>query len=146
MKFNWGTGILLFLILFLSAATMFIVFAMRQDLNLVHEDYYEKGVDYSSQMEVDSRSASFEDSIQTHMDEKLLYIDIESSITSGIDSGNLLLFRPSSSSLDISYPFEQIESPLMVPKTELFPGRYILKISWYTKGLKYELDKTIIIE
>lgn len=146
MKFNWGTGILLFLILFLSAATVFIVFAMRQDVDLVYDDYYEKGVDYSSQMEVDSRSAGFGDSIQTHMDEKLIYIDIESSITSGIDSGNLLLFRPSSSSLDVSFPFEQIESPLMIPKTELFPGRYILKIHWYARGLKYQVDKTIIIE
>ena len=55
MKFNWGTGILVFLILFLSASAVFIFFAMRQDVNLVHEDYYEQGVDYSAQMDIGPR-------------------------------------------------------------------------------------------
>ncbi len=47
MKFHWGTGILIFLILFLLAAGFFIAFAMRQERDLVHEDYYERGVDHS---------------------------------------------------------------------------------------------------
>jgi len=146
MKFNWGTGILVFLILFLSASAVFIIFAMRQDVNLVHEDYYEKGVDYSNQMEVDARSVKFKESIQTHMDKKLLFVDIDASLAARIDSGNLLLFRPSNSNLDLTMPFKQVESPLMIPKAELFPGRYILKINWYMKGLKYQVDKTIFIQ
>ena len=64
MKFNWGTGILIFLILFLSASAVFIVFAMRQDVNLVHQDYYEKGVDYTEQMNVNARSKPIADKIE----------------------------------------------------------------------------------
>ena len=63
MKFNWGTGILLFLILFLIAAGIFIAFAMRQSVDLVHEDYYERGVDHTSQMEVEKRSAPYQQAI-----------------------------------------------------------------------------------
>ena len=63
MKFNWGTGILIFLILFLMAAAVFIGFAMRQDVNLVHEDYYEKGVDYERQMNAEARSVVYRDSV-----------------------------------------------------------------------------------
>jgi hypothetical protein len=146
MKFNWGTGILVFLIMFLSAAAIFIVFAMRQDVNLVHEDYYEKGVDYSHQMDVDARSAVFEDSIRAHMDKELLLIDIEATLAASIDSGNMLIFRPSNSSLDLEIPFRQVDSRLIIPKTELFPGRYILKIKWYDEGLEFQVDKTVIIE
>ena len=65
MKFNWGTGILIFLILFLLAAGLFIGFAMRQDVSLVHEDYYEKGADHSQQMLVEARSAPYGNDIST---------------------------------------------------------------------------------
>ncbi len=146
MKFNWGTGILIFLILFLSACAVFIVFAMRQDVNLVHKDYYEQGVDYSRQMEVNARSVEFKEAIQSGTDETSLWVDFEATLAVSIDSGNLLFFRPSNSRLDLIMPFKKIDSRLIIPKSELFPGRYILKITWYVEQVKYEVDKTIFID
>ena len=146
MKFNWGTGILIFLILFLSASAVFIVFAMKQNVNLVHKDYYEKGVDYSEQMKVDARSVQFYDAVQTHLEEESLVVNFKESLKSSIDSGSVLLFRPSDSNLDFSMPFDFSENSLRIPKSNLIPGRYILKLNWYSKGLKYEVDKPIYIQ
>jgi len=146
MKFNWGTGILVFLILFLSASAVFIFFAMRQDVNLVHEDYYEQGVDYSAQMDVNARSMEYVDSINTYLEDGMFVVDFKSSLVLSIDSGSLLMFRPSNSSLDFNMPFDQMESSLKIPRSNLVTGRYILKLSWYSKGLKYEIDETIYIE
>ncbi|MEN8227895.1 MAG: FixH family protein [Bacteroidota bacterium] len=143
MKFNWGTGILIFLILFLLAAALFIGFAMRQDVNLVHEDYYEKGVHYTEQMNVDARSVKYQDSLQTHFENEVLVVDIAGSMDVRIDSGSVLLYRPSSSSLDINVPFDFTENRLIIPKSYLIPGRYILKLHWYSEGLKYEVDRAI---
>ena len=42
VKFNWGTGVVIFLLLFLAAIITFVVFAFHQDVNMVHQDYYEK--------------------------------------------------------------------------------------------------------
>jgi len=145
MKFNWGTGILIFLILFLMAAAVFIGFAMRQDVNLVHEDYYEKGVDYEAQMNAEARSVTYRDSISSHIEEAFLVVTFQGSQQMQIDSANVLLFRPSSSSLDIRMPFEFRQGSTKVPATELYKGRYILKLSWYSEGLKYEVDKAIVI-
>jgi len=146
MKFNWGTGILVFLILFLSAAAVFIFFAMRQDVNLVHEDYYEQGVDYSAKMDIDARSAKYKDAFRTYSEDESLVVDFEPSLALNIDSGSVLMFRPSNSSLDFNMPFDQMESSLKIPRSNLVTGRYILKLSWYSKGLKYEIDETIYIE
>jgi hypothetical protein len=146
MKFNWGTGILVFLILFLSASAVFIFFAMRQDVNLVHDDYYEQGVDYSAQMNVDARSAEYKDSFKTYVEDGSLVVDFEKSLALSVDSGSVLLYRPSSSSLDVSMPFGLIKSSLKIPRSDLITGRYILKLSWYSSGLKYEVDRTIYIQ
>jgi len=143
MKFNWGTGILIFLILFLAAAAAFIIFAMNQDVNLVHKDYYEKGVDYTQEMNTISRSGQFADSVIVHFDEQKLIIDIKPSLAAAIDSGKVLMFRPSGSKYDIQFPINLPVETISIQREKLITGRYILKLSWYTNGLKYEIDKTV---
>ena len=143
MKFNWGTGILIFLILFLMAAAVFIGFAMRQDVNLVHEDYYEKGVDYEAQMNAEARSVQFRDSIESHFEDQFLKITFHGSQQMQADSASILLYRPSSSSLDLNMSFDFKQGSMKVPGSELYSGRYILKLAWYSDGMKYEVDKAI---
>ena len=146
MKFNWGTGILIILILFLIACAVFITFAVRQDVNLVHRDYYEKGVDYTDQMNVNARSAVLTDSIQILIKDDHLQVDFEKSIVSKLDSGKVLLYRPSSSKMDITFPIIFTENSLIINRSNLVSGRYILKLSWYSEGLKYEIDKPVVIQ
>jgi len=146
MKFNWGTGILIFLILFLTACAVFITFAMRQDINLVHKDYYEKGVDYTDQMNINSRSVQYLNNIKIDYRDEYLIIGFEESLAAKIDSGKVLLYRPSNSNQDVLLPMSFINNSLKIPKENLISGRYILKLSWYSEGLQYEIDKTINIQ
>ncbi len=145
MKFNWGTGILIFLILFLLACGLFIGFAMRQDISLVHEDYYEKGADHSQQMLVEARSAQYKNAIETQMKEGVLLIDIEASLATKMDSARFHLYRPSDSKYDILESFEASDSPFIIPGDELIAGRYILKVYWSWDGLNYEIDQSVFI-
>ena len=146
MKFNWGTGIFIFLVFFLTACAAFIIFALRQDVNLVHKDYYEKGVDYTEQMNVNARSKPLLDEVQVFINENFLQVNFEESLATKIDSGKVLFYRPSSSKMDISYPMAIKDNSLIIPKENLILGRYILKISWYAEGLKYEIEKPIDIQ
>jgi hypothetical protein len=128
------------------AAAAFIIFAMRQDVNLVHKDYYEKGVDYTDQMNVDSRSAQFQDKIQISSTDENLLVGFEESLVEKIDSGKVLLYRPSNSKQDVDFPMVFSENSIKIPKENLISGRYILKLSWYSEGLKYEIDKEVNIQ
>jgi hypothetical protein len=146
MKFNWGTGILIFLILFLAACAAFIIFAMRQDVNLVHKDYYEKGVDHTDKMNVDARSNQFGEKIQIDYNNEYLLVSFDQSLAAKIDSGQVLMYRPSSSKQDVYFPMTLSENSLKIPKKNLISGRYILKLSWYSEGLKYEIDRPVNIQ
>ncbi|RLD66749.1 MAG: hypothetical protein DRI98_13230 [Bacteroidetes bacterium] len=145
MKFNWGTGILIFLILFLLACGLFIGFAMRQEVSLVHKDYYEKGVDHSQQMNVEARSAQYKNAIGTQLNQGVLQIDIEQALAAKMDSARFHLYRPSDSKYDIQQTFDASQSPLIIPGEELIPGRYILKVYWSSGGLNYEIDQSVFI-
>jgi hypothetical protein len=146
MKFDWGTGIFIFLALFLLGSAAFIIFAMRQDVNLVHKDYYEKGVDHSEQMNTNSRSADFINALSVSLQNDFLKIDIEETLSAQIDSGTVLLFRPSNSKNDVSVPVVKSAKVVLVPKKDLLNGRYIMKFSWYSDGLKYEVDQHVNIQ
>lgn len=146
MKFNWGTGIFIFLIVFLLACAAFIIFAFNQDVNLVHKDYYKKGVDYGDQMNVEARSAKYKNAIQIQLKGDYLAIDFNELLATEIDSGNVLLYRPSSSKQDFRFPMNLSETTLKIPKQDLIAGRYILKLFWYSEGLKYEIDKPVNIQ
>ena len=145
MKFTWGTGIFIFLTVFLLAAAAFMVFAFKQDVNLVHKEYYEKGVDYTDQMNVEARSQQYHDDLNTRLVDEFLIIDFDESLAQKIDSGNALLFRPSSSRQDINYSLNLSGNSLLIPKQDLNSGRYILKLSWYSEGLKYQVDMPVNI-
>lgn len=147
VKFHWGTGILIFLILFLLACGFFIGFAMRQDITLVHEDYYERGVDHSDQIKVAERSSAWYGSLYTHQDESGLCVGVDSALATEMDSAHLLLFRPSNMSLDLDSEFDASRGELLIPREELEKGRYILKLFWSDRsGRNYELEQTIVIE
>ncbi|RLD67389.1 MAG: hypothetical protein DRI98_12675, partial [Bacteroidetes bacterium] len=94
MKFHWGTGILIFLIMFLLAAGFFIAFAMRQDISLVHEDYYERGVKHSDQIKVQERSAPYTEALYTKQDESSLYVGVDQELATNMNSALLLIYRP----------------------------------------------------
>jgi hypothetical protein len=146
MKFNWGTGIALFLAFFLVAMISFVIFAWQQDVNLVHKDYFERGVDYSARMDMDTRSAPFADLISVDNRDDSICITFPKILADRIDSGNVLFFRPSGHLLDTAFPMVFHDSLIFEDKTKLVSGRYIVKISWYSGSLPFEVDKTFIVK
>ena len=146
MKFNWGTGIFIFLILFLMACAAFMVFAFNQDVNLVHKDYYEQGVVHTEQMKVDARSVKYNNAIKIINLDNSIVIDFLDELSSKIDSGEMVLFRPSDSKKDVSSPVGKYAEEIVFSKEILITGRYILKFKWYSDGIKYNVNKPFSVQ
>lgn len=146
MKFNFGTGIFLFMALFVIAMVSFVIFAHRQDVNLVHRDYYEKGVDHTAQMNKDKRSAIYKEQIEIVDDASNIRITFGPGMTDNIQNGQVLFFRPSDHNRDISFPVRLNGNTCLIEKKELIPGRYMVKISWQTGQEDYEVTKPLIIK
>lgn len=145
MKFNWGTGVVIFLLIFLTAVITFVVFAFLQDVNMVHRDYYEKGVDHTATMEKEQRSATFASTIIVEATADSVTITFPAEIAATVQKGEVLFFRPSDHNKDTSYPLG-LNGPIMkVSRKNLIPGRYIVKLTWTSAGLEYEVDKNLIL-
>ena len=125
---------------------VFIIFTVRQGVNLVYEDYYDKGVDHTETMKIKERSLPFKDDFNLiHLD-KYIVVDFEESFSAKIDSGEIELFRPSDSKKDVAILLEKNSDKITFPKANLIAGRYILKIKWYSNGKKYELNRPVNVQ
>jgi hypothetical protein len=146
MKFTWGTGIFLFLSIFIIAAIAFIIFASRQHINLVHSDYYEKGVNHTEQMKIKARSKPFAHAFEVSSNEQQFLVEIEPSLATVIDSGQMYMYRPSDSKQDLKIMLKKGTQKVGFNKNELNNGRYVLKFSWYSKGLAYEINRPVNVQ
>ena len=58
IKFNWGTGITIVIILFLGTVFWRIYLASEVKINLVSKDYYPKGLEYKSQIDREANNSA----------------------------------------------------------------------------------------
>ncbi len=146
MKLNWGYSILIFLIGFLTLSIGFIVFSFRQNNDLVTNDYYEKGADYTNQMEITNRSAVFADSIQLLNQNTNLLVRFSDSIDQMTDSIHIYFYRPSDKKLDVQF-WETLRSDsLIIGKEQLAKGRYQVQFQWKYNRKSYLVEKDFFIK
>jgi hypothetical protein len=146
MKFNWGNGILMFIILFLSSSIVFMIFALRQNNDLVENDYYNKGANYTHQMEINKQSTGFEDSIHISSEEKYIVIRRNRGLTKISSDMNIYFFCPSDKAKDYTIFLPAQSDSLKVDKSKLAHGRYKVKISWIGNSNEYMVEKNIFIQ
>lgn len=145
MKINWGTGILIFIIIFLIALISFVIFTTTHKINLVEEDYYPKELNYDTQIEKNTNTEALDEKISISLADSLIILEFPG-LTEGKEvEGSILLYRPSDFEEDKLYSI-QLDSNLrqILPASGLLPGKYIIKIDWTCDEVSYFQEKVII--
>src|ERR1035437_5891958 len=130
MKLHWGNGILIFIILFLVILGVAVIFSLRQNNDLVEKDYYEKGADYTHQMEMNKRSVIYQDSISIYNTENYIVIKASANLVATSSSLYVYFFRPSDKEKDYKVEYKGNGDSMLVDKSKLAHGRYLVKLSW----------------
>lgn len=145
MKLNWGKSIFIFILFFLSICTIFIIFSLRQDNDLVTENYYNEGASYTTRLEVINRSQVYFDSINIMQREDHISFNLAETLKPHISELDLWFYRPSGKSSDFKTKLKATGDSLIMDKSGLKKGRYILKIKWVMNSLEYAVEKDIFI-
>lgn len=140
MKINWGTKLVFFALLFM----IFVI--SRQEVALVDDNYYEKGLNY--QKEIDN-NASIDSSIaieiayvqtSNHSPEKALFI-LKSSAGDILDA-NIQYYRPSNPSLDQQFKTQILgKKRLKHSLQSLAPGIWKVVLTWNQGEKEYRVEK-----
>ena len=146
MKLNWGNSIFLFLTLFVMLGIGFVVFSLSKSNDLVTTDYYQKGADYTKQMEITGRSAVYNDSIWVLNQNKNVVVRFAPAINQMTDTMQVYFYRPSDKKLDFNFQGLLNTDSLIIKKEYLSGGRYKVKFQWYYNRESYQVEKEFFIE
>ena len=146
MKLNWGKSLILFFIIFFAWVLFFVLFALRQNDDLVSDDYYQKGAKYTEQININRRSAPYQDSIQISTTSSQIQILLSKGMNTSEDSMQVYFFRSSDKSKDLKIGFRKKDSPVLIERNKLVHGRFIVYCTWSRLNEKYSVTKTVDIE
>lgn len=143
---NWGWKIAILYGSFVAMMITLVVLSSKQDIPLVTEDYYEKDLQYETQMHRIANSKALKTDVNVAYNQENQQIEVQ--FPKGIDNitGEILCFRPSQEGLDFTLNIEDLEENVTSFGTsEMLSGRWKIKITWEGDGKIYYKEATVYI-
>jgi len=131
MKINWGTGIIIAFIGFISFILFFVIKMStdhKANHDLVIEEYYKAELGY--QDEINARVNAKKIKLEIKKIAEGLSITFPEHIDEEKITGSVSLYRPSNKHLDFDLPLRLSNSHLLIPDKRLLDGRWDIKIFW----------------
>lgn len=140
---DWGKGIVITLILFVSMMVGLVIICVKQDdIHLVTQNYYEEEIKYQDKIDQMVNANSLDYKVMVY-DSQLKKVDLKLPVGS---KGTLHFFRPSDARLDQKITFDVINlNTNGFDLTSLKPGYWRVKLTWSENGVDYFHEEKINI-
>lgn len=148
MKINWGTGIVIGMLAFISFIMYFVVTMMSSsdyDHDLVVEDYYKAELHYQQDIDAQENALALNEQISIRRKGESLIVLFPEGIDLEKTTGMVSLYRPSNKKLDFSIPFSKIKSSeFEIPADQLVHGRWNVKVTWQNSEKEFMFKTEIV--
>ena len=147
MKFNWGTGLMIGLGLFIIFILFFVIKIStdkKYDYDLVTEEYYAADMAYQTEIDAEKNSNTLSSAISGKKTAEGWEITFPENIDYSKVKGNVFLYRPSNKKLDFYFPLELTGSKITIPDDKLVGGRWNTIVQWSYNGKDYQYKEEIV--
>ena len=145
-KFNWGTGILITIIIFMIITIGTVIFLMNQDVDLVASDYYNKGIQHQDQIDRVNRTNSLDEAVQINSENGFVRLIFPKSYTQKNFKGAIQFYRPSDSKKDFSIALIIDTSAQQLISTQsMDKGYWTVKLNWTQDSVEYYKENSFVI-
>ena len=146
MKFNWGTGIVLVFIGFISFIMYFVInmnTVEKYSTSLVTKDYYEAELEYQNDINKETNAKDLVLDLSWKRTNKGLEITFPETMDKDKITGKVFLYRPSNEQVDFETAISLSNHNLLIPDNRLLDGRWNISVDWQYKGKSYLYKKEI---
>lgn len=134
---NWGWRIAIVYTTFALMVLSFVFFSATKKVNLVEENYYEEEINYQDQIDRIKNSKDYGTDFLLTFNEDSNVLSVQYSGKDEI-KGELHLFRPSDSDLDMKLPLNLDKNGYQkVDVSSLKKGLWVLKTNWSNKDKSF---------
>ncbi|PQJ82022.1 FixH family protein [Polaribacter glomeratus] len=146
MKINWGAGITIAIIGFMSFI-MYFVIKMSTDkkysYDLVTEKYYQQELKFQNQINAEKNASELSENINIEQSIQGLIVNFPEGLEYSKIEGKVFLYRPSNKQLDFEIPISISTKYLLVPEKSLLGGRWNIMVIWSYKNKEYLFKKEL---
>jgi hypothetical protein len=146
MKFNWGTGIVLAFLIMISGMVYMVSIAIRQDFDLVDDDYYQKSITYQQHIEKEQNNDALAEKIKFDQSPESLTLTFPN--LAGIQeySGEIHFYSPVEKRRDLTVKITlDAKYNQIIDLKDLERGRYQVKIDWKVGKTGYYQEEEIVL-
>ncbi|MEO1434176.1 MAG: FixH family protein [Bacteroidota bacterium] len=147
MKFNFGTGIALFYILFATMLTVFVVQAKKVNYSLVTKTYYDEDLAYQSHFDKIQNVLTYKAQLELteNWDNQTIALQFPADrLPSG---GTIQLYRPSDDRHDVRLAVQTDASgKQIIPVGKLTKGLWEIKVDWASADLAFFQEASIYLQ
>ncbi|WP_066225560.1 FixH family protein [Formosa haliotis] len=146
MKINWGTGIVIAFVCFISFILYFVYNMMvgdRFNHDLVVDDYYKQELSFQNDITKEQNARTLEDDVTWTSTDKGILIQFPTAFKASNISGTVSLYRPSNKALDFQLPIKVENHTFLIPKDRLLDGRWDMKVDWKNNDSSYLFKESI---
>jgi len=143
---NWGHGITIAIISFMTFILSILYFNMPKSSDLVVDNYYEVGINFEERIQAIRNSKGLKDKVIISKTEDMLSITFPKEVVmDSIVEGLIHLYRPDNGNLDKHFPFVKTTNNVInIPLEKVVKGNYSLLLSWKTRANDFYIDKGIV--
>ncbi|MEA1785213.1 FixH family protein [Arenibacter sp. GZD96] len=140
MKINWGTGIVLAFVGFISFILFFVIRMStdsRTNHDLVTEEYYKAELGYQQEIDAARNARDRKKQISIKKTSEGLLLIFPENVDPKLIQGTVSLYRPSNKHLDVNLPISLSNAHLLIPDQNLLEGRWDISVFWEYENQKY---------
>lgn len=147
MKINWGTGIVIALVVMIGGMIFLVSIAVRQDYDLVDKDYYQKSVNYQQHIEEVKNTESLSEKIRIEQTADSLKLTFPALSVISDYSGNIHFYSPVEEKRDETIKLKLVGNfSQAIGLKDLKNGRYTVKINWSVGKVLYYQEEDIVLQ
>lgn len=148
MKLNWGTGIAIGMVTFITFIVTLAANMMNHKVDLVAKDYYEQGIAYEKHIEQVKAADAFGDALQVNVNYTTSQLEVvfPKEIDANKIVGQVYFFRPSDAKTDFTETLHPTaDNKQLIPLSKMAKGNWRVKLQWKMDGKEYFFEKEVVI-
>ena len=145
-KFNWGTGILITIIIFMAITIGTVIFLMSQDVDLVASDYYNKGIHHQEQIDRMNRANKMGNEVSINPENGFVRLVLPKSFAQKNLTGTIQFYRPSDSKKDFEVALDvDTSAQQLISIQNMDKGYWKVKLNFTQDSVEYYKESSFVI-
>ncbi|MCK5572668.1 MAG: FixH family protein [Bacteroidetes bacterium] len=143
---RWGIGLLSAFVLFVVGVGVMVFTAVTKRVDLVTDDYYERGLRHEAQIQTVQRTRALAEQVSVHAEKQTLTVQFPRQFVPDVVRGEVMLYRPSDRRLDATVVLRLDSLGYQRISTErLKRGLWKVQVSWAYQDVQYYTEKPVVV-